>query len=207
MKTDDAFKRLLKGADPILKVEGFRRKGLNFMKELDRICLIVNFQKSRDTGEDGVKFTINLGVFAQTLNKYSWNVPVTAPSIWNCPVLVRIGDLLPEKQDKWWEIGFDDVSTEIETEVVGALKTVCVSFLNGFTSDEDIRKYFWKLVRKGEALYPMVLNLCALEAELGSKKEFLEALQVVKSTAVQVGVPSSAMEIQIKELKTIEGRK
>lgn len=204
MKIDAQFKQLIRSANSLLKPEGFEKKGLAFFKQLPEINWIVNFQKSRDSIEKGVKFTINLGTFSFRLNRFSWNVPVKTPSIWNCPVLVRIGELLPKEEDTWWKIGTESPAEQVETQVLDAVKAVGLPFLKQFSSDEDLRKYFWKLVRKGEAPYPMVLNLCALEAELGSKNDFLGALQTVKKTAVQVGVPSGAMQNQIKELQQIK---
>ena len=56
---------LEEGITPILKENGFKKKGQNYFKAIGEIGQIVNIQKDKWNSKDEIKFTINLGIFCE----------------------------------------------------------------------------------------------------------------------------------------------
>lgn len=60
----EIFKELIKAVNPLFKQIGFNKKGNNFYLEAGRNYGVINFQKSRESTKDIVKFTTNFGIYS-----------------------------------------------------------------------------------------------------------------------------------------------
>lgn len=122
-KTDveRAFDRMLKEhVAPVLKLHGFRRKGLNWHLRRDaeaKAWGVINVQKSAWGDRNDIRFTLNLGVRADANAKDA----TRAPSIRRCHESIRIGQLSPQKQDLWWKIAGDARSLDAIVNGFGPL--------------------------------------------------------------------------------------
>lgn len=96
------FERLLASLGESLKLIGFARKGYAFKVFSTDNCGIIEFQKSDKSSRDKIIFTINLGVVYGRLLESSFNL--AKAGIVDCQLRQRIGKLLPDRPDKWWEV-------------------------------------------------------------------------------------------------------
>ncbi|CAM3654706.1 DUF4304 domain-containing protein [Sphingobacterium prati] len=64
-ETQEKFDRIIKESFiEILKPLGFKKKANNFYLPLEKIGHIINIQKSYYSTKDGIRFTINVGIFS-----------------------------------------------------------------------------------------------------------------------------------------------
>jgi uncharacterized protein DUF4304 len=106
---------------PLLKQEGFRKRGRTFHRKIAHVSQIVNVQASRNNiGADG-SFTLNLGVYfpAVDLSVRGAAVP-DVPKEYDCTLRERIGSLLPDRTDKWWKLAPGTDYRAISDEICAA---------------------------------------------------------------------------------------
>jgi len=92
-----------------LQEEGFRKRGYNFFKKNGEIGYCVNIQNDKFNNNDQVRFTLNVGIFTddfwlEHLDFKHMGVMPTFPKECDCAIRIRIGELLPEHEDKWYSI-------------------------------------------------------------------------------------------------------
>ncbi len=84
-----------------LSVHGFAQRGLVLHKSAGSNIALIEFQLSDKTSKERVVFTINLGVVCSELSAGGATRKATAM---DAHLRQRLGFLLPERADKWWEI-------------------------------------------------------------------------------------------------------
>lgn len=82
---------------------GFAKRGNSLKKKLGNNVGIIEFQRSRQNTSERLIFTINLAVIHGDLLD-EWRPPLDNAVSMDGQLVERIGWLLPEGQDKWWEI-------------------------------------------------------------------------------------------------------
>lgn len=126
-----AFNELIRDTvAPLLCTSGFKRSGLHFERYAGDYRAYVGIQKSRDNTRDSVSFTMNLSVYSQRAVNDRMEALTEARGRWGSKVLtfaisgewrVRIGELLPGGQDKWWTLDNPARMDAVADEVVEAL--------------------------------------------------------------------------------------
>lgn len=105
------------GLAPELKAAGFRKTARTFRRPFPLGVQVVNVQASRWNGGDTGQFTVNLGVHLPAVDAIDGRPPRGNPTEWQCQVRRRIGFLLPDPDDHWWEVGpatdLDAVADEV----------------------------------------------------------------------------------------------
>src|SRR2546422_4950306 len=138
----DSLQRILSSQiSPFLRAKGFRRKGRTFHKWVGNNCQVVNFQGSVSSDRLHHRFTINVSVFYSELYR-SWTGTDSIPEFPTepeCQWRQRIGNLLPEHRDKWWEIALDDTTDVLGAELVDALETYALPVLDARVQQEPSR--------------------------------------------------------------------
>lgn len=127
MDHDVAFKELTRRSGVLLRGRGFKGSGQNFRRDLGEVWQVVNFQKSqwRDRSTP-VSFTINVGTHFPRVRAERWR-DVAEPgklSVMHSDFGLRVGDLLPERRDAWWEVDggrFDEQWPEFERALTAAV--------------------------------------------------------------------------------------
>jgi len=123
---------------PILKDEGFRKRGRTFFKEFEDIIWVLDIQSGWNSPTTA-NFTINLGVVFPRV----WDVINGGPRPEN-PIKIqwtvnqRIGLLLPRSTDTWWSL---KKVTDIDAkgpEVRSIIVDYALPFLKKFTSASDL---------------------------------------------------------------------
>ena len=135
----DIFKELIKTIAPLLKQIGFNKKGNTFYLEVGKNYGVVNFQKSRESTKDVVKFTINFGVYSDVLGRfqYDYNNSVK-PEVEQCQWRSRVGAFMPGSPDYWWNASLSDTLSNITSNVMEAVQNIVVPQLNKRLSDEGL---------------------------------------------------------------------
>src|SRR5438477_71865 len=104
MSSSALFERLLKSLRPTCADFGFKRRGQNFVKETVECWGVINFQRSRFSAPD-TSLTINLGIAAKSILSYQERDVSVPPLAHECHWTgLRIGQLMPERRDRWWDL-------------------------------------------------------------------------------------------------------
>src|SRR5262245_18236185 len=101
-ETKLAAKTIFGERTKVLEPESFVRKRNLFVRDWSEAILWVELQKSRDATHDCFRFTINLGAFLPALAE-AVGEPIREIEIFNGHWQLRLGELLPSPEDRWWE--------------------------------------------------------------------------------------------------------
>lgn len=94
------------GLAPALKADGYRKRGRTFYRGSAEATRVVNVQSSQSNLGASGKFTLNLGVYFPEVERVAgFDGALQWPAESQCSLRVRIGQLLPERNDIWWELG------------------------------------------------------------------------------------------------------
>lgn len=100
---------------------------------------MIDFQKSRASNKDAGSFTINIGVCSTTIRKFLTGTsidvkPTIEDSHWN----ERIGFLLPERKDYWWQMDSSTDLARLATEITNLLELYVILASDGHISDRNL---------------------------------------------------------------------
>lgn len=197
----DIFKELIKALTPMLKQMGFSKKGNSFYLKEESNYGILNFQKSRESTKDLVKFTINFGIFSDVLGKLQYDYNSSAkPEVEQCHWEARIGSFMPDSSDYWWNVSTSDNLIGITFNVMGNVRNIIVPEINKRLSDEGLINSWMYERYAGTTEIGRFKYLTTL---LKSKRN-LDTLNEVIETFMQQsnGKPNASMAIE--HLKEIE---
>ena len=138
MSNHEWTKTILTAMHSLLKPVGFRKKGATWHLERDDVVLLVQLQKSWYSTGSRVSATVNLGVFSWVVHRkvgYSWDKPGISSAHWR----QRIGFLMPERDDKWWEVTSDAEAVGAAREIVEALAAYGLPALESLSSTGKLR--------------------------------------------------------------------
>lgn len=105
---------------------------------------ILEFQRSSKSSMRDLLFTVNVGVvFESLVDPRSLRSARASPSTMNAQIRERIGNLLPEKQDRWWQITESTDLNSLCTEVSTLVLQYGVPFIRKYIRLEDALS-LWK---------------------------------------------------------------
>ena len=95
-----------------LKDAGYRRAARTFFAEFSDHTCVVNVQADKWNQGSSGRFTINLGVYFPELAQLMETLPLSGvyPKEHECNVQERLGSLMHDGRDVWWEI---DAGTDV----------------------------------------------------------------------------------------------
>ena len=108
---------------------GFRRKGLVFTRQLGEVTHILSLQSSTSSTASVLKLTVNLGVWVSSLAQAG-----SKPDLWSAHWQERLGFLMPQRIDYWWEISSDRDAERATREIVEAIQMHAVPQLEQLAS-------------------------------------------------------------------------
>lgn len=123
----EKFSNVVKeGIAPILKNNNFKKKGLNFYKDLGEIGHAIKVQKDKNNSKGEVRFTINIGIFSKPywFAEYNYDNEVTHPVFPQEPVSIirkRIGDI-KYGYDYWYELESQIIERKVMSECIADCK-------------------------------------------------------------------------------------
>ena len=90
---------------PLMKSQGFRRKGQRFWREAGKFIDELDLQKQWFNAKSSARFTINLGVYFPPVGGWGGvRVSAMPPKEYECTICERIGFLFGKHLDFWWEV-------------------------------------------------------------------------------------------------------
>ncbi len=184
-KTIDA---VLEPLRPVMKQLGFAKSGRNWRRRRDSSVQVVNVQASYYNTDESGTFTVNLGVYFPAVDEIVGERPAeSAPSEASCDFRKRIGRLMPAGRDYWWEVRPGAPLLEISDEVVEAVTTLGLPWLDAHSSLEVL------LARAGESLYYYEeTRKVAICLALGRQQEAAEWLTRLRDRFLDLGRPDDA---------------
>jgi hypothetical protein len=131
------------GIAPLLKENGFSKKGRNFHKAAGEAIQVVNIQADKwNQGYTG-QFTINLGVYFRAISEISERSIVDGlPKEYDCTIVNRLGFLMPTQDDKWWSLGDGVEDEQVASDVADALKECGLPWLQSASTRDGLRASF-----------------------------------------------------------------
>lgn len=182
-----------KSLHPALKDRGFRRKGRTWNRQANELVQVINVQASRWNEGNSGYFTVNLGVFVPAVYLVIWGrepPPFVAEE--DCVVRCRIGTVINcedpvtayttgEQRDNWWQ--FDEAIDleEMGNEVVNAILTYGLHFLQASNSLEKIKYLLLQYCKSKQSTPWDHVYLAIVDAIQGNETTAKERLVWVSS--------------------------
>ncbi|KPJ65105.1 MAG: hypothetical protein AMJ43_11410 [Coxiella sp. DG_40] len=140
MNSLSSYKRIIeKHVLPFLEELGFRRFGDSFKIIVSGNIGIIDFQKSNKSTNNHVFFTVNLAVILHSLYEFEgFHTPIEKLREENGHWRERLGYLLPERSDVWWEVSKDTDMDAIGHELVLIIKDYAIPEIMQYISDENL---------------------------------------------------------------------
>lgn len=155
------FKSVITEVNAYLKNYGFKKHKDTFFIKKDNNWGLINFQKSKDPGN--TKFTINLGVVSGVLRDFIQGEKLLdTPDLTECHLCKRIGDLLPEGTDYWWQIDNTESFGTLVNEINEVLKSIAIVEIHKNISDEMLLQQWIKGSSPGITEYQRLEYLAIL---------------------------------------------
>ena len=94
------------GLKPRMKSGGYRKSGRTFYRDAGTFTAVANVQASRSNSGAQGRFSINLGIYFPDVAEITNALPFTGsfPKEYDCTVRQRLGVLMTEGDDYWWEV-------------------------------------------------------------------------------------------------------
>jgi len=144
--TQEKYELMMQEVDGLLAAESFRRSGQNFRKRLSegKVRWSVCFQKNRYSTRDNIGFTINIS--AEWKRRPAWYQEHMPQTAWYGGAGDRIGFLMPEKNDKWWEMDAETSVASLAAEIRAALQSYVLPFFRRFESEQTLESHTRQLM-------------------------------------------------------------
>ncbi len=134
----EKYKQLITEIDNILKPFDFKKSNNTFYLNKENNWGIIDFQTSKDSTAFEKIFTINLGISSTTIREYLEDEVKKKPSTWDAHWHMRIGNLLPIKNDYWWKINTITNVEVLANEIKNILIEKAVPQLMSIISDDNL---------------------------------------------------------------------
>lgn len=132
---------------PALRALGFARRGHRFARWVGRNCELVDFQRSPHSTDSRYEFYVNLGVLSGAIYVFELGVrPPTIPSAEAVHWSIRLGRLLPRRVDWGWAIENTGQISDLATEVVSAIESHGILWLDKHISDQDLLEVWSRML-------------------------------------------------------------
>ena len=127
---------------PYLKQNSFKKNNFNWNLAQNNITQVINLQKDQYNTKEDQSFTFNCGIFVpDVLNKIWDKTDPKFPTVTNCVFYLRIGELILDRHDKWWNVTPEIDYNVIGNEIIGHLSDAVIPFLSYYTSLEKVHEY------------------------------------------------------------------
>lgn len=127
-----------------LKALGFRKSGTTWVRPL-AWPQVINIQLSRWNSASEASFTVNLGVSVEALHVASEGLPLQGSlKEHDCDIRVRIGQLMPGGEDKWWKVTPSSDPDQLVEDVFAPIGQVGLPWLERLTDYSALAAEFTK---------------------------------------------------------------
>ena len=130
-QTIDAVIELLR---PVMKQQGFAKSGRTWRRPREGCVQVVNVQASSWNSSERGAFTVNLGVYFPAVAELAGDPVRSAPSEPYCQLHQRIGFLMPNPGDFWWEVRPGSSLLEVADELAAAVTSLAIPWLDAHST-------------------------------------------------------------------------
>lgn len=182
----DKYKTLISEINNVIKPLGFKKNGNTFFYNQDNNIGLINFQKSKNSSSISILFTISIGVYSSALQIFDSPDVGSKPTISDCHWSKRMGFLLPENKDHWWQINDATSLPDLINEVIDLLTSLAIPEILRNISDTSLEENWLKGLSSGLSEPQMYLYLIAL---LKQKNSNILHIKVDELKALSRGKP------------------
>lgn len=169
-----------------IKPLGFKKNGNTFFYHQDDNIGLINFQKSNKSSSTVVLFTINIGVYSNSLRVFDSLDVGSKPTISDCHWSKRVGFLLPENKDHWWQLSENASLDNLIDEIIDLLTSVVIPEIKKNISDESLESNWLNGLSSGLTEPQMYLYLIGL---LKQKNSDVLQVKINELKALSKGKP------------------
>ena len=168
----ERFNNVIKeGIAPVLKNNNFKKKGLNFYKDLGNIGHAIKIQKDKNNSKDEIRFTINIGIFSKPywFAEYNYDDKTSHPIFPQESISIirkRIGDV-KYGRDYWYELESQRIERKVTSECVSDCEKYILPYLNTILTQNDLIKYLESNLEKSHFAYRLFTLFC----EIGDREK------------------------------------
>ncbi len=125
-----------------LRYEGFRKRGSHFFKRNGEVGYCINIHNDKCNYTELIRFTLNIGIYADRfwLEQCDFNrrgdIPAF-PKYYDCEIRMGIGKLLPEHEDKWYNINANTNVEKLWNCIENDLTQYVIPFLANYNKDSQ----------------------------------------------------------------------
>jgi hypothetical protein len=178
----EQFESLMQEIEKFLAVEGFHRSGKCFNKRMPdgKVRWSIDSQRSQSTTADRTKFTF--WVHAQWKHRPAWHQDWEPKKTWYGGAGGRIGDLMPNSQDTWWEITDKTSIKSLGGQINTVFNSCVLPFLRQFQTETEIKNYLRACANDTmRRNYPHALTMLAFDLlEMKPQSEIKKSVENVR---------------------------
>lgn len=203
MKTMEVFDEMItKVISPYLKKMGFQKLRNSFYLPLEGNWGIINFQRSQTSDSNLIIFTVNIGIASKRILQFLGQAEHTKkPDIWDTQWRMRIGHLMPENNDMWWNIDQKTNIDELGNTLVNIVTNYALPAIREFIHDENLRDLWLSGKSPSLTETQRLLYLAILLKQIGP----VEILEATLNELQQVSVNKPGAIMTTVYIKKIRG--
>jgi hypothetical protein len=160
---------------------GFRRAGNAFYLDRGTSVAVIDFQRSDKSSKEQLIFTVNLGVYVRRIAQFFHPAAKDRPRISDCHWFERLGYVLPERSDKWWNVGSVEELDRAVTEIHLELTTYGVPELIRYLDPAELRDGWLDGRSPGLTDMQRLLNAALLLQEFGPHERLSAVLDELRA--------------------------
>ena len=130
-----AFSGMVSTVATRLSAHGFGQRGLVLHKSAGGNVALVEFQLSDKTSKERVVFTVNLGIVCGELSGAAVS---RKASVMDAHLRQRLGFLLPDRADKWWEITAQTNLIALANELSATIEERALPYLDEYLDSRSL---------------------------------------------------------------------
>lgn len=131
------YETCIRATEKLITPLGYVRKGAIFRHWTDGNLGLVQFQKAKRTTADRLEFTINLGIVCGRVFE-DWKGEIEKADVWDAHLRMRLGNLMPERRDKWWLIDEATDTEEMAEQISTLVRGLGVPYVEGYIHTADL---------------------------------------------------------------------
>lgn len=128
---DALMNRLIRDIAIMLEPEGFARRQKTLRAKTGGNAALINFQKSDQSSDQRLVFTINLAVVCGALLDVERS-GVDRADIADSHLRIRLGMLFEEPSDKWWEITRSTDLNSVSADLIQSILKAALPYLRTY---------------------------------------------------------------------------
>ena len=131
------------GPSPRMKAEGFKKSRNTWHRWCEWGCQVVQVQGSSFSDRSCTSYTINIGGYLRDRQK-RWSPTIydesRPPPEMCCDLRQRIGWLMPEQRDTWWDVIWSDSPEVVGARMAGVIEKYVIPVLNESMQNIEVQR-------------------------------------------------------------------